>query len=75
MSGLAGTKDKIEAFLSEDPREALLKYHDDNLPEEQRTYAIAGPESVYAKNQPQVVAGAHLANTVDSDDEEEGDDK
>ena len=25
VSGLAGTKDKIAAFLSEDPREALLK--------------------------------------------------
>jgi len=75
VSGLLGTKDKIEAFISEDPREALLKYHDDNLPEDQRTYSIAGPDSVYAKNQPQVAAGAHLAKTVDSDEEEEGDDK
>lgn len=25
VSGLAGTKDKIKAFLSEDPREALLR--------------------------------------------------
>ena len=106
MSGLAGTKDKIEKFLTEDPREALLKcalggavasgewgvgsgewpsrspshvarltprsrYHDDNLPEDQRTYAIGGPDSTYARNQPQVLSGAHLAEKVSSDEEED----
>jgi len=71
VSGVTGTKDKIKAFLSEDPREALLRYHDDVVPEEKKFYAVGGPNSTYAKNQPDVVAGKHLAKAVSSDEEEE----
>ena len=62
-------KDKIDEFTSTDPREALLKY---------AQAAIDDPKYVttaYAANQPQVVAGSHLAKTVDSDDEEGEDEK
>ena len=59
-------KDRIDAFKNTDPREALLKH---------AQAAIDDPKYVttaYAQNQPQVVAGTHLAATVDgSDDEEE----
>jgi len=65
VSGLGGTKDKIAAFKVEDPREEILKY---------AKIAAEDPHFVtpaYAKSQPQVTAGQHLAKTVDSDDEEE----
>ncbi len=65
ISGLGGTKDKIAAFKTEDPREEILKY---------AKLAAEDPHFVtpaYAQNQPQVATGAHLAKTVDSDDEEE----
>jgi hypothetical protein len=59
-------KDRIDDFKNTDPREALLKH---------AQAAIDDPKYVttaYAQNQPQVVAGTHLAATVDgSDDEEE----
>jgi len=57
-------KDRIDAFNNTDPREALLKH---------AQAAIDDPKYVtnaYAQNQPQVVAGTHLADTVESDDED-----
>ena len=57
-------KDRIDAFNNTDPREALLKH---------AQAAIDDPKyvtSAYAQNQPQVVAGTHLADTVESDDED-----
>ena len=57
-------KDRIDAFNNTDPREALLKH---------AQAAIDDPKYVtnaYAQNQPQVVAGTHLAETVESDDED-----
>lgn len=65
VSGLSGTKDKIAAFKVEDPREELLKYA--KIAEEDPHFVTPA----YATNQPAVVTGAHLANTVDSDDEED----
>ena len=65
VSGLSGTKDKIAAFKVEDPREEILKYA--KLAEEDPHFVAPA----YAKNQPQVAAGTHLAKTVDSEDEEE----
>jgi len=57
-------QDRIDAFNNTDPREALLKH---------AQAAIDDPKyvtSAYAQNQPQVVAGTHLADTVESDDED-----
>jgi WD repeat-containing protein 70 len=65
ISGLGGTKDKIAAFKTEDPREEILKYA--KLAAEDPFFVAPA----YAQTQPQVAAGAHLAKTVDSDDEEE----
>jgi len=67
ISGLGGTKDKIAMFQNEDPREELLKYA--KMAEENPTFVTPA----YAKNQPAVVSGSHLAKTVDPDDEEEDD--
>ena len=65
VSGLAGTKDKIAAFKTEDPREEILKYA--KLAAEDPHYVTPA----YAQSQPQVMTGQHLAKTVDSDDEDE----
>ena len=65
VSGLAGTKDKIATFLSEDPREALLKYHQQSIDEPM----FVTP--AYAANQPKTLTGEHLAKNVDPDDDEE----
>ena len=57
-------KDRIDDFKNTDPREALLKH---------AQAAIDDPKYVttaYAQNQPQVVAGTHLAEKVESDDED-----
>ena len=62
-------KDKIEEFKSTDPREALLKYA--QVAKDDPKYVT----TAYAANQPQVVAGSHLAKAVDSDDEEEDEKK
>ena len=67
VSGLAGTKDKIAAFQVEDPREAILKYA--KIAEEDPHFVTPA----YANNQPQTLTGAHLAKTVDSDDEKDDD--
>jgi len=65
VSGLAGTKDKIEAFKVEDAREEILKYA--KLAEEDPHFVTPA----YAVNQPATLSGAHLAKTVDSEDDEE----
>ena len=65
VSGLGGTKDKIAAFKTEDPREEILKYA--KIAAEDPHYVTPA----YAQSQPQVLDGAHLARTVDSDDEDE----
>ncbi len=64
ISGLGGTKDKIAMFKSEDPREELLKYA--KLAEEDPIFVTPA----YKTNQPQTVAGTHLAKNVDPDDDE-----
>ena len=64
VSGLTGTKDKIAAFKVEDPREEILKYA--KIAAEDPHYVTPA----YAVNQPATLSGAHLAATVDSDDEE-----
>mmetsp|Transcript_48613 Transcript_48613/g.105396 ORF Transcript_48613/g.105396 Transcript_48613/m.105396 type:complete len:482 (-) Transcript_48613:434-1879(-) len=65
ISGLGGTKDKIEMFRNEDPREELLKYA--KMAEENPVFVTPA----YAVNQPDTLKGAHLAKTVESDEEEE----
>jgi hypothetical protein len=65
VSGLSGTKDKIAAFKTEDPREEILKY---------AKLAAEDPHFVtpaYAVNQPATLSGQHLAKTVDSDDDDD----
>uniref|UniRef100_A0A7S0JCP2 FHA domain-containing protein n=1 Tax=Calcidiscus leptoporus TaxID=127549 RepID=A0A7S0JCP2_9EUKA len=63
ISGLGGTKDKIEMFQNEDPREELLKYA--KLAEEDPIFVTPA----YAVNQPATLTGGHLAKTVESDDD------
>ncbi len=58
-------KDKHDAFRSEDPREEILKYA--KVAEENPYYVT----TAYVDNQPDTVAGKHLAKTVDPDDEPE----
>ena len=57
-------KDKIDDFKNTDPREALLKYA--QAAKDDPKYVT----TAYAQNRPQVLAGTHLARTVDSDDDE-----
>ena len=67
VSGLGGTKDKIAAFQSEDPREEILKYA--KIAEEEPLYVMPA----YNKTQPQVAAGRHLAKTVEPEEGQDGD--
>eukprot|EP00967_Tisochrysis_lutea_P049161 scaffold60180_cov30-Tisochrysis_lutea.AAC.3 len=73
ISGLGGTKDKIEMFKNEDPREELLKYA--QMAEENPVFV----SPAYAINQPvgaDPTAGTYpkFAKTVEPEEEHEDSD-